>query len=139
MQKIWIENPHSGGIKIPPEVQISLRKRLEDHITKNYASKKIISLDLKFRGALCYVNVFQEPSRFFLQPQSFDSMSRDEYHEQLRKTPVHLGRLRYFDNDTWTFAFFTSSTEKFQPAVFHNGDEFGTPEEAFDICSMFLD
>ena len=56
----------------------------------------------------------------------------------VRNTPLHLCRLRYFDHDRWSLAFYTYSHEKYEPCVYPNGGWFGTPEEAFDIGATYL-
>lgn len=62
-----------------------------------------------------------------------------KYFERLRNTPIHLCRLRYFgDENRWTLAFYTYSQEKYEPSVFNSGSFDGTPEEAFEICAVFL-
>jgi len=52
---------------------------------------------------------------------------------------IHLCRLRYFDQDRWSIAFYTYSNEKYEPCTFGNGNWFGTPEEAFDIGAIHLE
>ncbi len=51
---------------------------------------------------------------------------------------MHLCRMRYFGPDDWSLAFYTYSNEKYEPCVFHSGDWFGTPEEAFEIGATYL-
>jgi len=36
-------------------------------------------------------------------------------------------------------AFFTYSNEKYEPSVFNNGSFYGTPEEAFETSSVYLE
>jgi hypothetical protein len=36
-------------------------------------------------------------------------------------------------------AFYTYSQEKYEPCMFRNGTFQGTPEEAFDVVSIYLD
>jgi hypothetical protein len=75
-------------------------------------------LDIRFRGALCYIDAHIEP-----QPT----------------VPVHLCRLRYFgDEEAWSVAFFTYSHERYEPSVFPNGTFHGTPEEAFELAAVYL-
>jgi len=65
--------------------------------------------------------------------------TREHYLERLRSVPVHLCRLRYFRNeDAWSVAFYTYSHERYEPCVFHSGDDHGTPEEAFDVGAVYL-
>ena len=54
----------------------------------------------------------------------------------MRSTPVHLCRLRYFGNHKRGFAFYTYSNEKYELAVYPNGEFFGNPEDAFLTSAM---
>lgn len=135
--KTWIFNPHTGGVKISPAKQSEVRKRIERHAASNYAGQ-YTRLEIKFRGALCYIDAFTEP-----QPPSPALLkatreTKEQYRERLRSFPTHLGRLRYFGGDRWSYAFYTYSNERYEPTVFHSGDWFGTPEEAFDIGALYL-
>lgn len=134
----WVYSPHSGGKKIPEPVQERTRQRILAHAEKNYAGK-FASLDVRFRGALCYIDAYTEP---FVPPgyrPRKGEESRQEKIERLRRTPLHLCRLRYFgDEDRWTLAFFTYSNEKYSPCVFDSGDDHGTPEEGFDVGAVYL-
>jgi hypothetical protein len=48
-------------------------------------------------------------------------------------------RLRYFGNEeAWSFAFYTYSHDRYEPAIFGTGSWYGTPEEAFDCSSLYL-
>ena len=65
--------------------------------------------------------------------------TREEYIERLSNNPIHLCRLRYFGNEeSWSFAFYTYSNEKYEPCVLNNGSFYGTPEEAFEAASVYL-
>jgi hypothetical protein len=62
--------------------------------------------------------------------------TREEYIERLRKTPIHLCRLRYSgDDEHWGFAFFAYSSEKYELSVFPSGQFFGPPEDAFEVSA----
>jgi hypothetical protein len=66
-------------------------------------------------------------------------ISREEYLQQLRDTPIHLCRLRYFGNNEWGFAFYTYSNEKYETSIYPSGSFVGTPEEAFaTAASVYL-
>ena len=58
--------------------------------------------------------------------------------DRLRRTPTHLVRLRYFQEDRWSFAFYTYSNDRYEPSMYPSGSFFGTPEEAFDIGATYL-
>jgi len=113
----WVYNPHAGGKAIPPQVQARIRSRIQAHGAKEYAGR-FDRLEVRFRGALCYV---------------------DAYLERSSKDPVHLVRLRYFGSDErWSLAFYTYSHERYEPCAFRDGSFHGTPEDAFDIGAIYL-
>lgn len=135
----WTFDPQSGGVKIPPTLHSEIRQRILDHADKYYAGK-FNRIDVRFRGAFCYIDAYVEP---FVSPD-FDpqvlGVTVEEYRERLRNSPVHLCRLRYFgEGDRWSMAFYTYSQDKYEPSFFDNGTWFGTPEEAFDTSSVYLD
>src|SRR4030042_6152190 len=134
--KTWIFNPHTGGVKISPAKQSEVRQRIERHAASNYAGR-YIRLEIRFRGALCYMDAFTEPetpSPSFLKTTG---ETKEQYTERLRSYPTHLGRIRYFGGDRWSYTFYTYGHERYEPAVFHSGEWFGTPEEPFDIWDLY--
>ncbi|MEW6374555.1 MAG: hypothetical protein AB1502_02040 [Thermodesulfobacteriota bacterium] len=135
--KTWIFNPHTGGVKISPAKQLEVRQRIERHAASNYAGQ-YIRLGIRFRGALCYVDAFTEPLPPSPALLKATGETKEQYVERLRSFPTHLGRLRYFGGDRWSYAFYTYSNERYEPTVFHSGGWFGTPEEAFDIGASYL-
>jgi hypothetical protein len=60
MKKVWMFNPHAGGKKILPATQDAVRNRILAHAEKKYKGK-YSRIDIKFRGALCYMDAYQEP------------------------------------------------------------------------------
>ena len=113
----WAYNPHAGGVTIPPVVRFRTERRIRAYADAHYKGR-FTRLDIRFRGALCYIDAFVEP----------DS-----------EVPLHLCRLRYFRNEeAWSMAFYTYSHEKYEPCMFGNGTWHGTPEEAFEIGAMYL-
>ncbi len=138
MPYMWVYDPHSGGVKIPPAVQERTRKRILAYAGKHYAGK-YTRIDVRFRGQLCYIDAYREP----FVPRRFDAKlygeSREERIARLRNIPTHLGRLRYFgDENRWSLAFYTYSHEKYEPSFFNNGKDHGTPEEGFETCAVYL-
>jgi hypothetical protein len=112
----WYFSPHTGGRKIPPQVQERTRERVEEHARRRYAGH-YDRIDVRFRGALCYIDAYRDKSPH----------------------PWHLVRLRFFgDEDRWTLAFFTYSHEKYETSVFRDGSFHGTPEDALDIGAVYL-
>ncbi len=137
--KVWVEDPHSGGVKIPERIKGAVRKRILDYGEKHYAGK-YTRIDVRFKGCFCYIDAYIEP----FVPEDYDSSlyneTREERIKRLRNTPIHLCRLRYKgDEEKWTMAFYTYSHNKYEPSVFDNGDFYGTPEEAFQSAAVYLD
>ena len=137
-QKRWVFDPDSGGIKIPEQKKQEVKQRIERFAAENYAGK-YTSLDIRFRGQFCYIDAYVEP--FLLEGWPLDDWpeTREEMLERLRKTPVHLCRLRYFGDDDWGFAFYTYSNEKYELSVFPDGSFIGKPEDAFAAAALYLE
>ena len=135
--RTWVFDPHTGGSKIPEAVRLDTVARLEKHAAARFAGR-YTRLGVRFRGPLCYIDAYTEavvPSDALLENTR---ETREEFLERLNSTPTHLCRLRYFDKDRWSLAFYTYSNEKYTPCAFRNGTFFGTPEEALDIGGMYL-
>jgi hypothetical protein len=136
--KAWVYDPHSGGVKIPTAVRERTEKRIQDYAKKHYAGK-FTRLEIRFRGALCYIDAYTEPPEPSPELLRITGESREQFLERLRNTPTHLCRLRYFGNEeAWSMAFYTYSNERYEPSVFHNGTFHGTPEEAFETGAVYL-
>lgn len=134
---VWVYDPHTGGMKIPAQVQEQTAKRIRAYAEKHYAGK-FIRLDIRFRGALCYVDAFVEPDEPDPGLLKLRGETREEYLERMRNSPIHLCRLRYFRDERWSLAFYTYSHMRYEPCVFPNGSFEGTPEEAFDVGAVYL-
>ena len=134
----WVYNPHSGGAKIAPAVRERTERRITQHGQKRY-SGRYARLDIRFKGALCYVDAFIEPTVPTQKQLRALGETPEQYLGRLRNAPIHLCRLRYFgDENAWSLAFFTYSNERYEPCVFHNGRSHGTPEEALDVGATYL-
>jgi hypothetical protein len=135
--RMWVYDPHFGGKKIPPAVKERTQRRILDYANKNYAGK-FTRIDVRFRGALCYIDVYDEPDLADgSSPPSGET--RDQWLDRMRNTPTHLCRIRYFGNeDRWSFAWYTYSNEKYEPSFLMTGEDHGTPEEAFETSAQFL-
>jgi hypothetical protein len=115
--KGWVFDPHSGGVRISPLRREVVKNRILRYAEKHYAGK-YARIDVRFRGALCYVDAYET--------------------EEGREVSTHLCRMRHFDEDRWSVAFYTYSNERYEPCIFPNGEWFGTVEEAFDIGAVYL-
>ena len=133
----WVYNPNTGGKTIPPAVKLRTEQRILDYANKQFAGK-FSRIDVRFRGALCYIDAYTEPN---LPGGSVPPTgeTREQWLERLRNTPEHLCRIRYFGHeDRWSFAFSTYAHEKYERSFLISGDDFGTPEEAFETSAQFL-
>jgi hypothetical protein len=136
--KVWMRHPHSGGVKIPKDVQKRIRKRIEEYAAKNYAGR-YTRLDIRSMGVFCYIDAYQEPDEPSESLLKITRETREKYLKQLSETPTHLCRLRYFGNEEeWSLAFYTYSNEKYEACVFTHGSFYGTPEEGFDVGATYL-
>jgi hypothetical protein len=138
MAYTWVKDPHSGGVKIPDTVRKRVEQRIKDYANAHYAGK-FNRIDVRFRGVLCYINAYLEPAEPGEKLLEITGETREQYFDRLRNYAIHLCRLRYFgDEESWSFAFYTYSNERYEPCMFRNGTFFGTPEEAFDIGALYL-
>ena len=115
--------------EIPAVVQARTTQRILKHAQEHYAGK-FIHIEVRFRGQFCYIDAHldAEPS-----PPPEETMAAEA------DRPTHLCRLAYSGHeDSWGFAFYTSAGEKYEPSCLLTGSFFGTPEEAFDTSSVYL-
>jgi hypothetical protein len=137
-RKVWVYDPHSGGVKIPPAIRQRITERIEKHARAKYPGK-FTRLDIRFRGALCYIDAFTEPDEPDKAMLEITGETREQYRERMSKEPLHLCRIRYFgDEDSWGVAFYTYSHDRYEPSFFENGSDHGTPEEGFDVGAIYL-
>ncbi|MGD1928514.1 MAG: hypothetical protein ACFB12_06365 [Leptolyngbyaceae cyanobacterium] len=135
----WVKDPHGGGTKVPKAAQERIRQRILQYAEVHYAGK-YNRLDVRFRSQFCYIDAYVEPNLPANFPPPNFPETREECLERMRNEPLHLCRLRYFgDADSWSFAFYTYSNEKYEPCMFRNGTFYGTPEEAFQASAMYLE
>ena len=133
----WVYNRYTGSKSIPEDVKARTAQRIQDFAARNYPGK-FIRIDVRFRGALCYIDGYTEPG----MPNGWErpaGETRAEWIERLRNTPTHLCRIRYFGNaDRWRFAWYSYAHEKYEPSFLMTGDHLGTPEEAFETSALFF-
>jgi hypothetical protein len=132
----WVYDPHSGGVKIPESLKEQTRARILAHAEKHYAGK-LTRLDIRFKGALCYIDAYTEPDARGT-PWKITGETREQFSERLRSTPTHLCRLRHRGQDRWSVAFYKYSDERYEPSFFASGEQIGTPEEGFDVGAVYL-
>ena len=137
-QRIWVRDPHSGGIKIPLAVRLRTEQRIRAYAERHYA-KKFIRLGIRFRGALCYIDAYTEPESPSRGQLRAWGETRQQYLRRLRDVPLHLVRLRYFGNEeAWSLAFYTYSNERYEACTFPNSTFYETPEEGCRLLAGTL-
>jgi len=112
-------------------------QRILDYAAKHYPDK-FTRIDVRFRGALCYVDVYTDPDlpRGSTPPPGGTVISGLS---GSGTPPTHLCRIRYFGNeDRWSFAWYTYAHEKYEPSFLITGEGHGTPEEAFETSARFF-
>ncbi len=134
--RAWVFDPDSGGVKIPESAKEQTKRRILAHAEKHYAGR-YARLDVRFKGALCYVDAYIEPDTRG-SPWKATRETREQFVERLRAAPTHLCRLRYFGPDRWSVAFFTYSHERYEPSFFASGEQFGTPEDGLEVGAIYL-
>ena len=132
----WILDPHSGGVRIPVPMQHKVERRLRAHAEKHYAGR-YARLDIRFRGAFCYVDAYREPDKK-ARPLLGSRETVEQLRARLRNTPIHLCRLHHYGQDEWSLAFFVYSDERYTPCVFRSGSFLGTPEDGVDVGATCL-
>src|SRR5271157_938948 len=100
----WVFNPHSGGLPIPASVKKDTIERLEKHAAGKYKGL-YARIDVRFHGSLCYMDVSKEPREPEKALLRINRETREEYIARMRRYPIHLGRIRYFGKDRWSYAF----------------------------------
>jgi hypothetical protein len=132
----WVRDPHSGGVRIPERVKDSTRSRILAHAAKHYAGR-YTGLDVRFKGALCYIDAFTEPDACGATWKATGE-TKEQYLQRMRSTPLHLCRLRHFAPDRWSVAFYKYSDERYEPCFLQSGEMVGTPEQGFDVGAVYL-
>ena len=137
-RKIWMHNPHAGGTTIPSAVRQETERRVLAYAEKRYPGA-FSRLDIRFHGALCYLDAYVEPEAPSRRLLHVLHETREQYLNRVRDVPLHLCRLRYFGGrKIWSMAFYTYSNERYEPCTFPNGTFYGTPEEAFEVGAAYL-
>ena len=138
-KKVWMRDPDSGGVKIPPAVRTRIAERITRYAQAHYAGK-FTRLDIRFRGVFCYIDAYTEPPEPSPDLLKATGETCEQYLERLRATPLHLCRLRYFgDEEAWGLAFYTYSHERYELSVFPSGRFYGTVEEGFSVGAVYLE
>jgi len=136
--RCWVYDPHSGGKKIPETSKRAVEARLQAHFAKLGFSKHY-RLDVRFRGALCYLDAYAlVPDMAAVNSWVSDGMDVEEAKARVLSFPTKLGRLRHFDINRWSYAFFTYSHERYE-ATSLSADGTGLPEQGLEMGCQYLD
>ena len=132
-----------GGGSRKQTISDAVRARTQQRIlacATEHFEGKYTRIDVRFRGAFCYVDAYQEPDPSEGYPGRARGETQEECLQRLRETPIHLFRLRYAGSeDRWELAMYTYSGQRYERCVFGDGSFIGTPEEAFMlIAGLYL-
>lgn len=114
MKKVWCFAPQTGGDKISPDKFQAIMAKVEAHEKKQPWYPRF-KLKIRFKGQFCYLDAFKAG-----------------------EAPFPIGRLRFFDRDDWSLAFYAYSSETYRPCIFSDGRELGKLEDAINICAVYL-
>lgn len=130
----WQFNPHSGGRPVPEIVRVTTRAAVLDHAAQHFGGR-YHEIDVRFRAQFCYVDAYLEPDAPPAGPAPLGTTPSAPD----RADVMELCRLRFFDRDRWSLALYSYAHERYDPAVFGNGEPFGLAVEGFDLAaSLYL-
>ena len=109
MKKYWVYDPQSGGVTIPKAQIDAIKARIISHMNK-IAPDVIVGI--KFKSQFCYLNTVEDGH---IMP---------------------ICRMRHFDINRWSFAFYTYSNETYQPCLPLSGKDQCIIEDILDSCTM---
>jgi hypothetical protein len=114
---------------IPDHVRSSLQDRLETHARTAW-NERCAEVHVRFRGEYAYIDAIES------DPWIMPGTSEEEK-DQLRQTPVKLCRLAWTgDMDSWGFAFYKYSDDRYEPSMTLDGSMAGSPESCFDTAAQ---
>jgi hypothetical protein len=100
-KKVWMHTPDAGGVKIPLPVRSRTTERITRYAEAQYGGR-FLRLDIRYRGVFCYIDAYLEPPEPSPELLNITGETREAFIDRMRKTPVHLCRLRYFgDEEAW--------------------------------------
>ncbi|MDP2820384.1 MAG: hypothetical protein Q8O29_19320 [Polaromonas sp.] len=132
----WYFDPHSGGVKIPERTKQQVERCLHACFAK-LGHDKSARLEVRFRGALCYIDAYREPDAELVKYWASRGENVQEAIASYREHPTRLGRLRHFDLNRWSYAFYTYSNERYEASTL-NGEWTGTPEQGLEVGCVYL-
>lgn len=120
---------------IPDLLRWELPGRIQSYAKKHFRGK-FTHIDVRFRGALCYIDAYSDPAVRSEELPPIDTRQYRDYLKTHDDKVTHLCRIRYLGStNQWELDFFAYSSEKYEPSVFLSGRPTGTPEEAFHLAA----
>ena len=114
---------------IPESVRRDLQDQLERHARTAW-SERCARVEVRFHGEYAYVDAFER------DPWMMADATEEEI-ERLKQTPTKLCRLAWSGNpDTWAFAFYKYSDERYELSITLDGSFAGSPESCFDTATQ---
>lgn len=111
----------------------SARRRLENRIQTHARTawgERCARVHVRFRGEYAYIDAFESDPWFMPD-------ATEEEKERIRQTPTKLCRLAWTgDPDSWGFAFYKYSDDRYEPSISLDGSFTGTPESCFDTAAQ---
>jgi hypothetical protein len=114
---------------VPESVRRTLTNRLETHARTAWG-ERCARVDVRFRGEYAYIDAVES------DPWISPTATKQEK-EQIRQTPTKLCRLTWTgDPDSWGYAFYKYSDERYEPSISLDGSFVGSPEACFDTSAQ---
>ncbi|TYT61632.1 hypothetical protein FYC77_12235 [Natrialba swarupiae] len=114
---------------IPTIERQKLGDRLETHARTAW-DERCARVDVRFRGEYAYIDALES------DPWIAPSVPEEEK-ERIRQMPTKLCRLTWTgDPDSWGFAFYKYSDDRYEPSISLDGSFAGSPESCFDTAAQ---
>lgn len=114
---------------IPESERRTVQERLESHARTAW-SERCARVKVRFHGNSVYVAAIEA------DPWVMPDASQAEI-ERIRQTPTKLCRLDWTGNpNSWGFAFYKYSDERYEPSMTLDGSFAGSPETCFDTAAQ---
>lgn len=114
---------------IPEQARRTLTDRLDAHARTGW-SERCARVGVRFRGEYAYIDAFESDP--WIRPDA-----TEEEKERIRQTATKLCRLAWTGNpDSWGFAFYKYSDDRYEPSSMIDGSFAGSPESCFDTAAQ---
>jgi len=114
---------------IPEKVRTTLTDRPENHARTAW-DERCERVNVRFRGEYAYIETIESDPWIH-----FDATEQEI--GQIRQTPTKLCRLTWTGNhDTWGFAFYKYSDDRYEPSICLDGSFASSPESCFDTAAQ---